>query len=356
MTSGKPPREWDRLLSAAQKNNAELVNNLIIDHGVNPSHANAVGQSALHIAALWGNVEAVKALITHGASVDAKNSITGATPLHCAVQSNKEPAANRVTSAKLLLTAGADPSIPDKFGAPPIEYAIDEDDMRTTLLDGMPTQELFSHIADTNVDGMRGCLEVDGQNVNMQNQDGNTPLLFAIETLIQSNDCKKNVNEIVEMLIENESVDLNLVNKEGQSPIHYICTAMRQQYSGPETNESKENIEYLKALTSLLMSKESVILPQDTILLLHDASRRGNIEMILFLLNDVGIDVNSKGRQGLSPLHFAARSGRAEAAELLLKCGANANTLDSMGKTPLDAATINEKDDVIELLKNTKLS
>ena len=43
------------LLSAAQKNWAERIREMILTDGVNPSHSNAVGQTALHIAALWGN-------------------------------------------------------------------------------------------------------------------------------------------------------------------------------------------------------------------------------------------------------------------------------------------------------------
>jgi hypothetical protein len=49
------PPEWDLLLSAAQKNQADRIRDMIVQEKVNPSHANAVGQSALHIAALWGH-------------------------------------------------------------------------------------------------------------------------------------------------------------------------------------------------------------------------------------------------------------------------------------------------------------
>jgi hypothetical protein len=57
--SSKPaaiaPPEWDLLLSAAQKNQSDRIRDMIVKEKVNPSHANAVGQSALHIAALWGH-------------------------------------------------------------------------------------------------------------------------------------------------------------------------------------------------------------------------------------------------------------------------------------------------------------
>ena len=52
-----PPPEWDMLLSAAQKNDPVKIRTLITKEGVSASHANRVGQSALHIAALWGHGE-----------------------------------------------------------------------------------------------------------------------------------------------------------------------------------------------------------------------------------------------------------------------------------------------------------
>ena len=51
----KSPPSWDRILSAAQKNNAPEIERLVNDEEVSSSHSNAVGQSALHIAALWGH-------------------------------------------------------------------------------------------------------------------------------------------------------------------------------------------------------------------------------------------------------------------------------------------------------------
>lgn len=47
--------EWDRLLAACQKNQPDAVRHLIKVENVDPSHANRVGQSALHVAALWGH-------------------------------------------------------------------------------------------------------------------------------------------------------------------------------------------------------------------------------------------------------------------------------------------------------------
>lgn len=54
MEGGYAPPEWDAILTASMKNDSLGIRRLV-GEGVNPSHANAVAQSALHIAALWGN-------------------------------------------------------------------------------------------------------------------------------------------------------------------------------------------------------------------------------------------------------------------------------------------------------------
>ena len=60
MSTSRSSPEWDVLLSAAQKNWSDRIREMIVRDGVNPSHSNAVGQTALHIAALWGNSKSVQ--------------------------------------------------------------------------------------------------------------------------------------------------------------------------------------------------------------------------------------------------------------------------------------------------------
>lgn len=48
------PLEWDQLLAASQRNLPDTIRTLISE-GVDPNHANRVGQSAVHIAAIWGH-------------------------------------------------------------------------------------------------------------------------------------------------------------------------------------------------------------------------------------------------------------------------------------------------------------
>jgi hypothetical protein len=123
VTNMAPP-EWDLLLSAAQKDRPDELTRLVKMEGVAASHANGVGQSALHIAALWGHVASVRTLCALGANPSAANRLSGATPLHMVVQSRKVSHVRRLPIVQSLLEAGADASLTDDAGALPVDYLL----------------------------------------------------------------------------------------------------------------------------------------------------------------------------------------------------------------------------------------
>jgi len=85
------------------------------------------GDTALHIAAAAYDVRLVKALLTCGATLDARNR-RGAAPLHYAadgIPGSKywNPRAQAATIASLV-RAGADPNAQDKSGVTPLHRAV----------------------------------------------------------------------------------------------------------------------------------------------------------------------------------------------------------------------------------------
>lgn len=68
-------------------------------------------------------------------------------------------------------------------------------------------------------------------------------------------------------------------------------------------------------------------------------------------LLDAGAHVNAGGLLG-SPLHHAARKGRADIVKLLISRGANVNAKDPGGATPLDVAVMHNQTRVIKILKS----
>src|SRR5712675_1406726 len=89
---------------------------------------------------------------------------------------------------------------------------------------------------------------------------------------------------------------------------------------------------------------------------LHAASSKGDLE-VAFLLLDKGADPNSRDDEGGSPLHKVSKVGHLlgtqailEIMRLLLKFGANVDVRDDGGFTPLHIASVNGHRDVVELL------
>ena len=105
---------------------------LLLQHGadVDAASRSAPGRTALHVAAQYGNVEAVGILIAAGARVSARDA-DGATALHLAAYNG------HAKSANVLLQHGAEVSATDQSGEVPLYLAAvqGECSMASLLLD-----------------------------------------------------------------------------------------------------------------------------------------------------------------------------------------------------------------------------
>ena len=72
---------------------------------------------------------------------------------------------------------------------------------------------------------------------------------------------------------------------------------------------------------------------QDRTALIH-ASIENNLEILQFLIKN-GVMLDAQERNGFTALHYAVESQNQEAFKLLISAGANANTIDYYGNTPL---------------------
>ena len=82
---------------------------------------------------------------------------------------------------------------------------------------------------------------------------------------------------------------------------------------------------------------------------IHDAAHTGNIEAVKKHLAS-GADLNTKDSEGGTPLHHAAWNGHKEVAELLIEKGAVVNALGVNG-TPLDWAIFRNHTETTTLLR-----
>ncbi len=87
---------------------------------------------------------------------------------------------------------------------------------------------------------------------------------------------------------------------------------------------------------------------------LIEAVKDGDIGRVRVLIAK-GANINTTDDKGGTPLHWAAYYGRKEIAKLLLMQGANLYQKDKYGLTPIDVARINQKKEILELFKRYKL-
>jgi len=83
---------------------------------------------------------------------------------------------------------------------------------------------------------------------------------------------------------------------------------------------------------------------------IHDAAHTGNIEAVKKHLAS-GADLNTKDSEGGTPLHHAAWNGHKEVAELLIEKGANVNAKSDVDETPLDWAIFRNHTEAAALLR-----
>jgi len=115
------------LMGAAQRDDTPALTR-VLESGVPVGYKNQMGQTALHIASMWGRIMSIKLLIVAGADVNATNSemIGCGTPLHMAAQGRGE-APKRAEAAKLLVEAGADLKKGNRDGTIPFQMVSPED-------------------------------------------------------------------------------------------------------------------------------------------------------------------------------------------------------------------------------------
>ncbi|KAH7120600.1 ankyrin repeat-containing domain protein [Dactylonectria macrodidyma] len=286
--------------------------------------------TGLHLAAYFGVEYAARHLLDKGIAV-TKDSL-GRTPLWYA-------AGNGETSvAKLLLESGVDIESGDIYGQTPLMRAVERGqvDIVQMVLDNggeidMMDPEgmtLLSQSLFYREEALAGLLLEKGANIESRDRHGRTPLSRAVV----------NREGYVAVQLLNRGADITSKDIHGRTPLLWAawsgCEAgVSLMFKNGADAETKDN----DGRTALSLTAERG----------HDA--------VVRLLLGRGVDINSKSSSGRTALSWAAEYGKAEVVKLLLEQGAEIDCKDDDGRTPLSWAARCGEDAAIALMFDSLL-
>jgi len=309
----------------------------LLQQGVDVNAAQGDGMTALHWAALSGDVDLAKMLLYAGANLNASTRLGAFTPLLLASKSGQE------SMVSTLLEAGANPN--------------------DTTTNG--TTALMLAAASGSVDAVTALLDR-GASINAtESAMGQTALMFAsaydrvpvVDLLLKRGaDVSLSTKVVDAAAIEKEHRELR---RERQKKLGVFAQGQggraQEDGEGEEDKKSSGGNVFAKLFSWIRPGGDSknkeddepkaltygqLVGSQGGMTALHLAARQGNVESVNTLL-EAGADVNAlSAGDKTSPLLIATINGRFDLGKVLLDHGADPNLASEAGATPL-YATVN---------------
>ena len=251
----------------------------------NPDVVNTEGWSALHIAAQKDSCSIVCLLCEAGANTEIQTDLKSTPLCIAAMYGHSETVAE-------LLKQNANPNTRNNHGWSPIHYA-----------------------AAVNADKMvRQIGQVDGADMDLKTNEGNTPLILAI-----THGARVAANIMVEA-----GADVNVKEPEGWSALHFAV--------------DQDDLEVIETLSDGGADVNAMCNECKTPLML--AVMKASARAVQALLGALA-DPNLKDRHGWSALHMAAVSDKtAEILQLVIRNGACMDGMTNKGNTALALAVM----------------
>ncbi|KAL4866711.1 ankyrin repeat-containing domain protein [Aspergillus spectabilis] len=293
--------------------------------GANPSVGAYDGQSPLHLAASAKQSNAVGLLLESCEDTVTWEAVNqpdgrGRTALHCTARSG------RPESEMLLLEAGADVNIADKYGYTPLHLCAEFGRNRDCVVNSDPEFRISSNSEALRVSDIIQLLRDRGADIGVHNYRGKTAADLAIEN---RND---EILDLLSLLVESFKADVNLgqyksAGKHVSMPLLHILSDRKHWWQ-------------TGAIQYLLDHGADANLPDDRGQAPLHISVKGEYRRlgIFKLLREHGADPNAVDRDGMAPLSFSI--GDPEIVQVLIQLGADITA----GKVPALFTAIDKPD------------
>ncbi len=311
--------------------NSELVAKfvkLLLKNGAKPNIIEKYKNGAIHFAAMYGHVEAVKLLVKNKAIINKKGGY-GRTALIFATSSSSS-----YEMTKFLIEAGANVKAQNDSGDDALSELISREDSNTEIAElllesGLDVKaKLKSHgtyLHWAAFCGRKNIVElllVKGAEINSKNNMGNTPVRQAMS---QHN------TDIVKLLFRNKGKTTSK-GFLGWSILEYAV--------------DKKDLDFVNEIIAKY-KKDKRKLPTAALI---EAARKGDLKTVKILIK-AGIPVDDKNNFGSeSPLMKAAYYGKLDVVKYLFKQGANINEKNKLNWNALMQACIEGKYSTAKLL------
>lgn len=341
---------------AARIKDGDKVAEMLIKSGADVNAASDNGETAVHVAARFGNLKTLKLLINEKADT-AKRSKNGESALHYAIRAGHYAELEELV--RVLFKVKSKPvarlviNMPADKGETPLHYAAqlrkaqvkgnaDIDIVKLLLEHGADCTAVTQQSMETpihecarsgNNDILIALLESIPPSklqltVNKRSSSGSSPLLVA------SN--KGNVEVVRTLLKYHARVDV--FDESGRAGLH--VSAERGHLGVAQ--ELLEHKAYVNAKSKVGLTP------------LHLAAENGHKELVGLLVAIYKATVDALTLEKKTALHLAAEKGRLEVCQHLLELRADICALDNKGQTPLHYAAQNDHSQVVTLFLNHK--
>jgi ankyrin repeat protein len=274
------------------------------------------GNTLLHIASYYGQVEIVRFLLERSADINIRSAVNN-TAMHFAAFTNS---AHVIT---LLLDRGASVKVTNTQGSTPLHFAALSGSLEATktLIKRRAALDRPNKMGDTPLmlAALNGRLEI----VSFLIQNGSDKKLGVANKSALLAAIEGGHLDVICFLLEN-GADINTGNTpRGLTPLQLATW--------------KQNLPVVKCLLERGADVNLCSRDEKRLSALHVAVLAGNLEILDYLIL-AGADLNIRDSKGRSPLCFALDLNKPELAIHLIRRGANVNTPDFEQCTPLHFA------------------